>query len=318
MEAATLDEYRAHLNVEDHVNRDAERLIASYVDIRSVDGSSVDLDPRPGHVVDPAANREYHPDTGRLTPGRDGLTIKESSGKIEIQSIDQRHPVPTWPDRSYHFIYAPDSRIATYTYNAEVEESGRKRKDAKLTQHPPVVFPVDQNGQVTSLRRTAQSLEEAAANKGANQPAQRAGELLTSALKWDDVVQKLDGTRDDRNSKPGEVVLPVVPRRELAFAVDADPVIGGQLGSYEDEGSDELWAVVIDDFDLQYNKGGFIVADGNRIEDRDYIVASFSGQVGENLVTAQLQSQAGTESVSWDKAKGTLTYEKVTDETYKY
>ena len=228
LEAETLDEYRAHWLIESDVHAFAARILASYVDLKSTDGSAVDLDPRPGHVVSEAANKEYHPDTGKLSPWAD-TTIHEADGKIEIQSAKPEIEGKVW-GYNYNFSYSSDSRTASYTYNRVVPNDRQHSNESKLTQHPPVSFPVDKDGQVT-VRRTAQSLEEAAANRGADKPAKRASELLTSAMMWNDVVQKFDGKQNDRNSKHGEVVLPLLLRGELAFALDRDPVMGGIVGS---------------------------------------------------------------------------------------
>lgn len=298
IEAATLDAFYAA----DNLKEDAQAMFDAVVQteaLKDKDGSEGDLDDRTGHVVLPNVAFEFHPDT-KLFSGRSEEVTITGDGRQAIayqaEKYGKKDLTGTWNREENAFEYK-FSQPATLTTSSLQTEKRLLNEET---------FEIGADGQVSLPG--AQSLAEAESVLSKREMAQRAEDLISSAVAWQHQGQKLDGKKGvDLNSTEGSVVAPDVERSSLHL--EGENVLSGNLCTVyveEDTKEDVPYGL----FDLQTTEQGEVTVVGS--DTLPEWSARLEAQLGvtETLVTFAHPNRDSEEQVVWNKTSGTVTYKK--------
>ena len=287
--AESLDEYYQMRPLR-FLSDDIFRTMNYAEELQSEDGSSLDHDPRPYHVVLPDHNFQSHPESG----------LEFQNGRMEIrghretlQAVGMKDDFlggekqAAWDKKAHSF------RITYYT---DPQPSARGLQGAKsvLSQES---FESDDNGTITE------------SGKGARREAAvRAERILEAARGWSQRAGELDNSADDINKAEGTGVAPEVPAEKLFTGILQDEKMMSRAFQWSGAGGDEQ--ETYQKFDLEKTPGSVFVTGTT---DGVYSGASLWSQETENgLHVLVTRPEWGTvEKVHLNSQIGRVEYERL-------
>lgn len=254
------------------------------------DDSGLDDDKRPGHLNLPEHGFEAHPETGYTLKKGDiqvGGNATESYTLKPSQGVDSQDQQARWDkeNQSFELTFQRDVNYHTPQSSAPANVVSEGR------------FVIDAEGVVQAPE----------GQRKQQRAAKRAGELLQSALFWEQAGSGLDDTSKDLNESQGVVVAPSLSRDKIdglesESALSDAFVWDGAVGKTKSK---------FENFDLEKTPVSFFVAGGNAEGTRTF-GARFSGERNESQLRVVLdRPEIGRrETVVWNIAEGIVAYEK--------
>lgn len=298
VEAKTLDEFTASVGTRGR----AEKFLELAVEAQSkqaLDGTAEDFDQRPGHVVAPGQNYEYHPDSGNFQYSHDDYHVTGGKDSISVtygaQAADRQGQSAVWNLADGTLAY--EQRAYDYPPS---EDDGYEPPPPNLNAplgelHSEIRFQADGNGAYVPPQQSTLADAKALTNSEDYRAARRAEELIASATTWHAQAQSMDGTAADQNSDPMATVLPNVSFDSLPHNLkDSDAVF------YADSAYSNV--------DLQSNSNS-LFASSYQYNEPTAMAATFA-ENGNLDVTVRDFSSEKAEKVSWNKATGEVRYQQ--------
>ena len=261
--------------------------------LRSQDGQVADFDSRQGHVVLHQEKSEFHPTESGFEANLKGRLVKAEGERVTVDGFDTR---------SYESIQGVwDRQARTVTLEVPLKEADYSSESSLAGADN---FEIDAQGRIALP--SASSLAEAdqvAAQRGR---AERAQEILESAVLWHETAKSFDGKANDLNSAEGISVVTNVDRGKLEKALAGESVMGGGHYQSDDYADNDH---VFDGFDLQGSATEFIVAGATPGSGDSQV--RFSGTFSGDQVNIVYSNRPGNEEerVTWSKSDGSVRYQ---------
>ncbi len=287
--ADSLDEYYQMRPLR-FLSQDIHQTMAYAEELKSEDGSSLDEDPRPHHVVLSDRNFQSHPETG-LKFRNERMEIRGNDDVLRADKMDDDFlgagKQAVWDKRAHTF------RI-TYFTDSQVHPRSTLGAQTVLAQES---FKSDAEGRIVDTGQGAR-----------HEAALRAERILKAARDWSLRVEEFDNSAEDMSKSDGIVVAPEVPAKELFTGALKDEKIMSRAFQWNGAKNDQQEPY--QKFDLEKTPGSVFVTGTT---DGIYSGASLWSQQTENgLQVLVTRPEWGTlERVRLDSQVGRVEYERL-------